>query len=98
MLTAQLQVMKRQAQPQAESVSDIYLFNSICVDIGLNTLKVPTNVRYDIDPHTSHVKTHTRFIISLSCDREPDITMYTLNKFLISDDLDTYVSVVIDNF
>ena len=94
MLTAKLLIIKRQAQPQAESVSDIYILNSTCVDIFLNTLNVPTDATF----HKSHVQTHTRFIVSLSCDLEHDITMYTLHKFLISDDLAPYLSVILYTF
>ena len=41
----------------------------------------------NIDPHTSHPRTKTRFTTSLSCDLEPDTTKYTSIKIFVSYDL-----------
>ena len=96
MLTAQLQIIKRQTQCQAVSGSDIYLSKAACVNIGLNPLKVPTDVPSDLDPHASHLQTKTQFVTSLSCELEPDITIPTSHKIFILADLDPDMSDGLD--
>ena len=71
-------------QPQAVYVSDLYLYKATHVNIGLNTIKVPTYVTFDLDPLTSWLIIQTRFVTSSSCDLDPDITMPTSRKIFVS--------------
>ena len=96
MLTLQLQIITRQTPPQKGSVSDIYIFNTTGVNIGLNSLKVRTDVPSYIDPRTSNLQMYTRFVTYHSCDLELDITMLTSYKNLISLDLAPFLSAHID--
>ena len=43
---------------------------------------------YNIEPHTSRLLTQTRFVTSLSCDLETNITIPTSRKIVVSADLD----------
>ena len=52
-IRARDKISKPQTQPQEVSGSDLSLSKANCVNIGLNTLKVPTYVTSDIDHHTS---------------------------------------------
>ena len=58
MLTAQLQIINNQTHTHTVYVYDISLSEDTCVNIGLNSLKVPKYVPSDIDNHTSHLQTH----------------------------------------
>ena len=75
MLNVKLKIIKHKTITQTVSVSDIFLFKSTCVNIGLDTLKFTTYVTSDIDTHTSHFRTLMRFVTSLSRDFEPEISI-----------------------
>ena len=88
----QHQISKFKMQPQAVYGSDISLSKATCANLGLNILKVPTYVPSDIYPCKSRRQTQTWFIISLSCDLEPEITIPKFRKIFILADLDPDLS------
>ena len=70
-IRAQNHFFKIQTQPKAVSGYDLSLYNSMCVNLGLKYIKVPTDVPSDIDTYTSHLLIQTWFVTSLSCDIDP---------------------------
>ena len=91
-MIAQYQISKLQIQPQAVSVSDISLSKVTCVNIGINPFKFPIDITSDIDPHISNLQTQTWFVMSISCDLEPDITIPISRNIFVLDYLDTDMS------
>ena len=75
-------------KPQAVSGSDLSLYKAICVNPGLNTIKVYTDLPSDIDPHTSRLQNYAWFVTSVSYDIEPDIIIPTSQNIFVSADLD----------
>ena len=105
------QIFKLQMQSKAVSGSDISLSKSTSWNIFVSTDMVPDlsdgidlvqgiSIVFwepsNLDPHTSHLWTHTGFVRSLSCDFEPDITNSTSSKIVVSADMDPDMSVVLN--
>ena len=93
-----VQNSKLQMQLQAVPVSDFSLskvtYQNILVsddlypDLGpVQTIARVFSEPSNHDPHTSRLQTQTRFLTSLSCDIEPDITKPTSRKIVVSSDL-----------
>ena len=85
-------------QPQAVPVSDISLAKVttekifVSTDLGTDLDPVQAIARVfsetsNHDPHTSHLRTQTRFFTPLSCDLETEITKPTSRKIVVSSDL-----------
>ena len=68
-------ISKLQTKPHTVSGSDLYLSKTTSTNIGLNPLKVLTDVTSYFYPHTSRLQTQMQFITYLSCDFEPDINL-----------------------
>ena len=88
----QHKISKPQIKPQVVSGLDIYFFEATCVNVGLNFL---TYIPSDLDPQLSHLQTHKRFVASLSCDLEPDITIPTASKIVVLANKPTDLSAVL---
>ena len=101
-MVSQHQIFKLQMQPQAVSGSDISISNvnsrnifvsaDLAPDLSADIDHVQVISRVfrepsNIDPHISLLQTQTRFVISLSCDLEPDITKPTSRNILVSSDM-----------
>ena len=82
----QLQNFKLQMQPQAVLVSDFYISKvtnqkilvSDDMDIDLDPFQSIAQVfskPFNPEPHTSRLRTQTRFLTPVSCDLEPDISL-----------------------
>ena len=110
-MISKYQHFKLQMQPHSVSGFDISLYKAnswgifvstdMAPDIsaGLNpcqgisrVFREPSN----IDPHTSRLRSQTRFVTSLSCDIKPNITNYTSRNIFVSADLDPDMTTVID--
>ena len=93
-----LQYFKLQMQPQAVTVSDFSIskvtYQKILVsaDLDLDLDPVQEIARVfsepsNHEPHTSRLRTQTRFFTPLSCDLEPEITKPTSRKIVVSYDI-----------
>ena len=87
-MVAQIQFFKLQMQPKAVPVYDISLYKVTPQKIFVSADLYPDNdpvqaidrvfiKYYNIDPHTSGLRTQTRFATPLSCDIKPDINKPT---------------------
>ena len=74
-------------QPQIVYGSYISIYKATFVSVGLDILKILTHVTSFIGPQKSCLQNHMRFVISLNCDLELDITMSTSWKIDVLDDL-----------
>ena len=63
---AQIQLSDLQTQPQVVSLSAPYLAKIACFNFQLNPMMVTTDVPSDLDPSTSRLHTHKRFVTLLS--------------------------------
>ena len=104
----QLENFKLQMQPQAVPVSDLSLvkvtsqeiFVSADMDPDLYPVQEIAQVFSETsnhDPHTSRLRTQTRFFTPLSCDIGPEITNPTSSKIVASSDLAPDPSAGIDS-
>ena len=64
------QIFKLWMQPQIVYGSYISISKAMFVSVGLDILKILTDVTYFIGPQKSCLQNHMRFVISLNCDLE----------------------------